>query len=75
MASHFSILAWRIPLNRGAPESDSPRGCKESDRTERLRSAQCMPGTVSSSIILPILHGSFVMGPLPRQGNCCLPLC
>ena len=33
MATHSSVLAWRIPWME---EPASPRGCKESDRTERL---------------------------------------
>ena len=42
MATHSSILAWRIPWTRepgGLHRSlvgYSPRGCKESDTTERL---------------------------------------
>ena len=31
MANHSSILAWRIPMDRGGY---SPRGLKESDMTE-----------------------------------------
>ena len=34
MATHSSILAWRIPMDRGL--GGYPRGCKESDTTERL---------------------------------------
>ena len=30
MATHSSILAWRIPW------AEDPRGCKESDMTEQL---------------------------------------
>ena len=37
IATHSSILAWRIPL-----AGCSPRGCKESDVTERL-STQVIP--------------------------------
>ena len=33
--THSSILAWRIPWME---EPGSPRGCKESDMTERLHS-------------------------------------
>ena len=33
--THSSILAWRIPWME---EPGSPRGCKESDTTERLHS-------------------------------------
>ena len=35
MATHSSILAWRIPLT-GSLVGYSPRGRKESDTTERL---------------------------------------
>ena len=44
MATHSSILAWRISMDRGAwqpsEEPDSPWGCRESDRTEQLGTAQ-----------------------------------
>ena len=36
MATHSSILAWRVPPNRGAWRGYSPWGGKESDTTERL---------------------------------------
>ena len=36
MASHSSILAWRIPMDRGAWWAYSPWGCKERDTTEQL---------------------------------------
>ena len=42
MATHCSILAWRIPMDRGALRG--PRGHKEPDTTERL-STSC-PGKV-----------------------------
>ena len=35
MATHFSILAWKIPWAED-PGRLSPRGHKESDTTERL---------------------------------------
>ena len=35
MATHSSILAWRIPWTE-EPGGYSPWGCKESDTTERL---------------------------------------
>ena len=31
MATHYSILAWRIPMDRGAWKSTVQRGHKESD--------------------------------------------
>jgi len=37
MATHSSILAWRIPWTE-EPGGYSPRGRKESDTTERLYS-------------------------------------
>ena len=33
MATHSSILAWRIPMDR---EAYSPSGCKELDMTETI---------------------------------------
>ena len=35
MATHSSILAWRIPLAED-PGSDSPQDCKELDTTAQL---------------------------------------
>ena len=40
MATHSSILAQRIPMDRGAWGGYSPQGCKESDRMAWLRTAQ-----------------------------------
>ena len=39
MTTHSTILAWRIPMDRGAWRA-SPWGCKELDTTERLSTAQ-----------------------------------
>ena len=39
MATHSSILAWRIPMDRGACLGYGPWGCKELDPTERLSTA------------------------------------
>ena len=36
MATHSSILAWRIPMDRGTWQAIVHAGCKESDTTERL---------------------------------------
>ena len=38
MATHSSILAWRIPMDRGALAGYSPWGREDSD-TERLSTA------------------------------------
>ena len=35
MATHSSVLAWRLAMDRGAWWATySPRGCRESDTTE-----------------------------------------
>ena len=39
MATQSSIIAWRIPMDRGAWRA-SPWGRKESDTTKRLSTAQ-----------------------------------
>ena len=39
MATHSSILAWRIPMDSGSLVGYSPGGHKESDVTERLSAA------------------------------------
>ena len=36
MTTHFSILAWRIPMDRGAWWATVHRVSKESDTTQRL---------------------------------------
>ena len=44
MATHSSILAWRIPMDRGAWRAAcSPWGCKELDMTERLSTCCIFP--------------------------------
>ena len=40
MATHSSILAWRIPWTEESLVDYSPWGCKESDVTERLTRTQ-----------------------------------
>ena len=40
METHSNILAWRIPMDRGAWQDYSPWGRKESDMTERLSTSQ-----------------------------------
>ena len=36
MANQSSVLAWKIPMERGAWKAISPWGHKELDKTERL---------------------------------------
>ena len=35
MATHSSILAWRVSMDRGTWQIYRPWGCRESDVTER----------------------------------------
>ena len=43
MATHSSILAWRIPVDRGTWQATyTVHGVAESDITERLRTAQAI---------------------------------
>ena len=39
MSTHSSILAWRIPWTE-EPGGLSPRGCKESDKTEHAHTQE-----------------------------------
>ena len=41
MATHSSILAWRIPMDRGAWQAAVHDVTKESDVTKQLSKAQC----------------------------------
>ena len=40
MATHSSILPWRIPIDRGAWQVTSPWDLKEPDTTKRLSTAR-----------------------------------
>ena len=42
MATHSSILAWRIPMDRGAWWATALGGHKESDTTERVSTAHSL---------------------------------
>ena len=39
MATHSNILAWRIPMDRGAWQTTGPWGHKESDMNDQLSTA------------------------------------
>ena len=44
MATHFNILAWRIPLTE-EPGGLQFLGSQESDMTKQLNDYRCVPGT------------------------------
>ena len=57
MATHSSILAWRIPMDRGAWwVTYSPWGRKQSDMTERLSTAQLLKSHWGTSLALQQLR-------------------
>ena len=43
MATHCSVLARRIPMDRGVWQATSPWGRKESDTTEQLKHSTDLP--------------------------------
>ena len=49
MATHSSILAWRIPMDRGAWLGYHPWGCKDLDTTEQFSTAQEREDTASQN--------------------------
>ena len=56
MATHSSILAWRIPWKED-PQA-SPWGCKESDMTEQITLFSVISAS-DSCVICAILFGCF----------------
>ena len=49
MATHSSIFAWKIPMDRGAWPATDPGGHKELDTTEQLSTAQRMNSVLSKT--------------------------
>ena len=49
MATHSSVPAWRIPMDRGAGQ-----GCRESDTTKRLSTAHVPAGSERTGKILAV---------------------
>ena len=47
MANHSCILAWRIPMNRGAWQATFHGGLKESDMTKHTKPANTIEGISS----------------------------
>ena len=59
MATHSSILAWRIPVDRRAWKA-TVQGRKESDLTERLSTAQHIGTKLALAELNFLLKGSTV---------------
>ena len=59
MATHSSILSWRIPMDRGSLVGCSPRGHKESDMTELLSTVHTMEyfSSIKGNEIHMLQHG------------------
>ena len=55
MATHSSILAWRIPWTEEPAGLYSPQGCKELDTTERLHFHFIHSKTIPQPTILIVL--------------------
>ena len=64
MAIHSSILAWRIPMDRGAWRA-TVHGVAESGTTERLSTAVCQAACLLSFIFLKIFF--FQYGPFSKS--------
>ena len=52
--THARILAWRIPMDRGAWRAKSPWGHKESDTTEWLSTHPCTHISLQQSVQFPV---------------------
>ena len=52
MATHSSILAWRIPIDREAWQATSPWGRKELDMTEELSLSHSLTHSLESRSVL-----------------------
>ena len=59
MATHSSILAWRIPWTEELGELYSPWGLKESDMTEQLIHTPHVIFTPEFRLKEALLHGKF----------------
>ena len=69
MATHSSILAWKIPMDRSLA-GYSPWGCKVTDRTEQL-STSLHPEEVEHlfPFLKNMLHTSFQRGQHGKEGK------
>ena len=58
MATHFSILAWRIPMEK---VGYSPWGHKESDATERISTSQYICSFASANPSLSEIYIQYLL--------------
>ena len=54
MATHSSVLAWRIPWTEETGGLYSPWSCKESDMTEQLTLLLLMEGNEGTGLWVPV---------------------
>ena len=66
MATHSSILAWRILHGQRSTGDSSPWGCKESDTTEWLSIAQQTPDSHRHLCFWPMPCGMWELSSLTR---------
>ena len=70
MATHSSVLAWRIPWTVEPGRLYSPRGCEESDTSERLHfHALEKEMATHSSVLAWRIPGTGEPGGLPSMGS------
>ena len=64
MATHSSILAWRIPMGRGACQATVHSIAHELDTTERLSTAQSAEHILQFRVLTPasILASCMILG-------------
>ena len=68
-ATHSSVLAWRIPwILQRSLEGYSPWGCRESDTTEWLSTAQCVYVNLQFPILSPFTLAKAVVFPVVVYG-------
>ena len=60
MATHSSILAWRIPMDRGSLAGYSPWGHKESDTTEQLKLTSYTQNSSHILLYIILMLDSFI---------------
>ena len=68
MATHSSILAWRIPWIEKPGRLYGPRGSKESDTTEQLITLTIFFHFIHSSVYMSVTISQFILSPFQSLG-------